>query len=262
MKFSGVNVGAGVLEFYWASTGKTASWIFSPSITNPKPALISESRGDDGKSQIVNVELGNLLLPASGIMRTDLTGEFWAHAVQFDLPHAYDLWVFILRSPSFPMKVVSEKSELNIAHNLAQATAQISSLNISANSSQLLRADVSVHGEGFKNVSLSLKRSVNRVSAEETLGIINGPVGGSETFTWKPVERSFNVVLMAYSNLGRAAFFDFLKFMGAETRNWSDSPTKDFLLAEGGNVRYSLKLSGETHIFGHINDETAVTLGP
>jgi len=162
MKFRAVYVGAGVLEFYWVSTGKSTSWAFAPSITNPKQADTSESIGDDGKSPIVNVELGNLLLPASGIMRTDLTGEFWAHAIHFDLPHAYDLWVFILRLPWLPRKVAPEKSELNIAHNFAQASAQISTLNISANSSQSLRADVSVHGEGFKNVSLSLKRSVNR----------------------------------------------------------------------------------------------------
>jgi hypothetical protein len=52
--------------------------------------------------------------------------------------------------PMVPLKIIVEKSRLNIAHSFAQATAQIESVAFDSGAEQLLQADVSVHGEGSR----------------------------------------------------------------------------------------------------------------
>ncbi len=158
------------------------------------------------------------MFPATGILKTNMTGEIRAPAVHFDLPHAYDLWVAILRSPWFPMRIGVEKSSLTISHSSAQATAQIERVNSNIENVESLRADVSMHGEGFKRVWVTLKRSVQRASMEETLGELTS---GMETFTWKPTLRTFDTVLVTYSNMYLNQFSDFLKQLGAETHQAS-----------------------------------------
>ncbi|MGA3112789.1 MAG: hypothetical protein ABSE15_12340 [Candidatus Bathyarchaeia archaeon] len=156
LKFREIYVGAASLEFGWVSTGKTSSWISSETMLDPTPAQHSETLADDGQTQIINVELGSKMFPATGLVDPSFGGEIIAPAIHFDVPHGYDLWIFLLRSPWFPIKINVEKSLLNIAHNLAQATAEIESVNLNVGE-QTLRADVSVHGDGFKEVQLSIK---------------------------------------------------------------------------------------------------------
>jgi hypothetical protein len=79
---------------------------------------------EDGQSQVVNAELCNRMFPATGLIKTNVTGEMKAPAVHFDLPYAFDLWVVLLRSPWFPLKIGIEKS-LTIAHGSAQAMAEV-----------------------------------------------------------------------------------------------------------------------------------------
>ena len=68
------------------------------------------------------------MFPASGILKNSITGEIRAPAVNFDIPHAYDLWVFPLRSPWFPLKIEVEKSPLTISYGSPRAEAQIESI--------------------------------------------------------------------------------------------------------------------------------------
>jgi hypothetical protein len=127
MKFRAVYLGMSSLEFMWVSSGKSSHWQFTPTLLDPTPAQYSEVTADDGQSQIINVEIGNRMFPAAGLLKTSITGEIRAPAVHFDMPHAFDLWVFPLRSPWFPLKIGIEKSPLTISHGFAQATAQIES---------------------------------------------------------------------------------------------------------------------------------------
>jgi hypothetical protein len=123
-----------------------------------------------------------------------------------------------------------------------------------------LRADVSLHGEGFKRVYLTLQRRVKGASVEETIGEVNS---GLETFTWKPTLSNFDVVLVTYSNMYLSQFLDFLKHLGAETHQsflMGSYMPNNFLLCDSLTMGYRLRLRGEKHIFGHVQDETRITL--
>ena len=198
LKFREVYVGAATLEFYWVNTGRSASWVFTPTISDPMPASHTETVAEDGKTQIINVDLGKGMFPASGILNTSVIGEIFAPAVHFDVSAAFDLWIFLLRSPWFPLKIGIEKSPLSISHNFAQATAEVEAVNSGEGGEQSLRADLSVHGEGFKWVWLSLKRSANRASTEEVIGKITS---GMETFSWKPRVNNFEFLFVTSSSM-------------------------------------------------------------
>ncbi len=255
-----IYAGDASLESYWTNTGKTSSWHFAPKLLNPTQVQYNEST-DEYQNQIITIDLGNQVFPASGLVLPDLTGEIKAPAIHFDLPHAYDLWVAILRSPSSPIKIGIEKSPLTISHSSAQAMAQIESETADPEEISTLRADVSVNGEGFKKVWLSIKRSIQRASFEETIGDLTN---GLETFTWKPTIRSFDTILVTYSDMFMNHFAGLLQQLGAETnRNFlafrSYLP-KPFVLCDGEGIDYKVLLTGEKHILGHEKDETQITL--
>jgi hypothetical protein len=256
MKARAVYVGAASLEFLWVSSGKSSHWQFTPTLldqTLAQTEVISETE----KTQVVNVELGNRMFPATGLIKTNAVGEIRAPAVHFDLPYAYDLWVFLLRSPWSPLKINIEKSPLTITHSSAQVMAQIETSNFDERKS--LRVDVTVNGEGFKRIWLSLKRNVKRASLEETLGEV---VDGMETFTWKPITTNFDTVLVTSSNMSLGAFLDFLKSLGADAKQslLGAYMPSDFLLCDGSGIDYTLRLRGEKQIFGHEEDKTKITL--
>ena len=260
MQFRTIYVGAASLEFMWVSSGKSSHWQFTPTIIDPTVAQYTKIISDDGRSQIVNVDIGNRMFPAAGLLKTSITGEIRAPAVHFDIPHAYDLWVFPLRSPWGPLKIGVEKSPLTISYGSARAEAQIESSFTNLGNEKSLHIDVSVYGEGFKRVWLTLKRSVNRASVEEILGEVTNGLG---SFTWKPTLSTFDVVLVAYSNMSLTQFLDFLKYLGAETHEsyFTGSFTpNDFLLCDGLTIGYTLRLNGQKHFIGHEQDETRITL--
>ncbi len=260
LKPRAIYVGTASLGAYWVNTGKTSSWHFAPEIQDPTSVQYTES-SDEYQNQIITIDLGKRMFPASGLISPELTGEIKAPAIHFDLPHAYDLWVAILRSPSSPFKININKSPLTISHSSAQAMAQIESFTADHEEITVLRADLSVNGEGFKKVWLSIKRSVQRASFEETIGDFND---GLETFTWKPTVRTFNTVFVTYSDMFMNHFMGLLQQLGAETSGsflaFRSYMPRTFVLCDGEGIDYTLRLTGEKHVLGHEKDETQVTL--
>ncbi|HUK85511.1 MAG TPA: hypothetical protein VLU95_06595 [Candidatus Acidoferrum sp.] len=259
LKPRAICVGTAILESYWINTGKTSSWHFAPKLLDPTQVQYIEST-DVYQNQIITIDLGKRMFPASGFILPNLTGEIKAPAIHFDLPHAYDLWVAILRSPSSPLKIGIEKSLITISHSSAQAMAQIESGTADPEETSSLRADVSVNGEGFKKVLLSIKRSVERASFEETIGDLTN---GLETFTWKPTTRTFNTILVTYSDMFMNHYVGLLQQLGAETnRNlaFRSYLPRPFVLCDGEGIDYTMRLTGDKHILGHEKDETKLTM--
>lgn len=109
MKFRGVYAGSASVQFRWVSSGRSTTWQFTPALQDPRPAQFTTSTADDDEGQIVNVEFGDQIFPAAGLVKPNVSGAIAAPGIHFDLPHAYDLWVFLLRSPWFPLKLGVEK---------------------------------------------------------------------------------------------------------------------------------------------------------
>lgn len=259
LKPRAVYVGTASLEFMWVSSGKSSHWQFTPTLLDPTPAQFTQTPPEDGQGQVTTVDFGNRMFPATGIVRTNVTGEIRAPAVHFDLPHAFDLWVILLRSPWFPLKVNVKKSPLTIAHDNAHVMAEVEPINF--DEAKSLRIDASVQGEGFKRVWVTLKRSVNRASIEEEIGEVTG---GAGSFTWKPFLRNFDFALVTSSSMTLSDFIGVLNYLGAEAKqgffSLSAMPNA-FLLCDGPTMDYTLSLKGEKHLIGHEEDKTKITLG-
>jgi hypothetical protein len=247
----------------WVSSGKSSHRQFTPSLIDPTPVQVAEAA--EGQNQVLTVELHGRLFPACGLIKTNITGEIRAPAVHFDLPFAMDLWVFALRSSCFPLKIGVAKSPLTIANGSAEALAQleVGSSNFGGSESSL-KAYLSMHGEGFKRVTLSLQRSIDGVSVEQVVGEITD---GIETYAWTPSISSFDVVLVASSNIYLSQFLGFLRYLGAETKEsifalGNFLPT-NFLLCDGPAINYTMRLLGEKGLLGlHEKDQTHITLNP
>ncbi|NLF87237.1 hypothetical protein GX563_00275 [Candidatus Bathyarchaeota archaeon] len=247
-----VYVGEATMQFMWVHTGKTSNWTFTPSIPNPRTVQISQVM--DGQDQVTTIELGKVT-PASGMVDINGCGEFHAPAIHFDLPYATDLWVFILKAPSEPLKVTADKALLNIAHTLAYATAQVES----SNDEESLRTYVTVHGEGFMNVILNLKRQTPYSKTEETITEFKY---GAAAAIWRPTIRSFDVTLTTPSGMSHGDFLSFIKTLGADVQSGSifSSLKNDFVLSDGPAMEYTLTLKGEKKYIGKEEASTAIKL--
>ena len=264
MKPRAVFAGAASLEFMWVSSGKSTHWQFTPTLFDSNPAQYTKIKTEGDNIQVINVEMGSRMFPAAGIIKTNITGQIKAPAIHFDLPYAIDLWVFLLYSPWFPLKIAVEKSPLSITHDSAQVTAQLERGASGFSDATVLKTYVSSHGEGLKNVQVSLEREMDRAKLQELIGVVGA--SGMGSFSWKPFIRNFDVVLVAPSNMGLSQFVEFLKYLGADANasffSLGNYMSSDFLLCDGPAMNYAMRLRGEKHFLGHEEDKTRISLTP
>ncbi len=257
LKPRAIYVGEASLQFYWVHTGKSTHWQFTPTLLNAAQAQYNEVM--DGQDQIINIEFGKGMFPASGLINSSVSGEIRALAIHFDLPYAYDFWVFILRSPWTSLKINAEKSSLSITHALAQAVAQLECGNTAFSDENTLRAYVNIHGEGFTRVAVNLKRQTSHSAVEETIGDLSD---GGSSFSWRPTLRNFDVILTTSSSMTQGVFVDFLKYLGAEVHTgFFANINGDFVLCDGSAIEYTLSLKGEKRYIGSETDKTRITVG-
>jgi hypothetical protein len=126
------------------------------------------------------------------------------------------MWVFLLPSAWFPLKLAVEKTSLSIAHGSTQAMAQLESGTTGLNGENILKAYVTSRGGGMKNVQVTLDRELGRTKMEDVIGEVGA--SGMEPFSRKPFMRNLNVVLVAPSNMYIHQFVGFLKYLGADAK--------------------------------------------
>jgi hypothetical protein len=169
--------------------------------------------------------------------------------------------VFLLRSPWFPLKLDVEKTSLSVTYGSSRGMAFLYS-QTEQGEGALLKTDLSSAGEGFSRLWLSLRRSLAGFSIDEMIGEIKTRM---DQFTWRPMIRSFNVLLIASSNVSLTSFSDFLRFLGADAKTSSFSFSgrylpNDFVLCDGPALGYTLSLVGEKHLIGYEHDESKISL--
>jgi len=260
MNIREVYAGAATAQFRWVSTGKSRYWQFSPALQDPKPVEFTRSAAEDGEGQIVTVDFAEPIFPTVGLANSSVNGAIAAPAIHFDLPHAYDVWVFLLRSPKMPIKLDIEKASLTVKRGSAQVTAYLSK-GTDEDERETLRADVNTTGEGLGKVWLSLRRSFFGFSFEETIGEIKTSM---DQFTWKPLPRNLDLLFMTPSNASLTAFLGFLQSLGAEVNADSFPAARylpnNFVFCDGPATEYALCLRGEKHLIERECDECKITL--
>src|SRR5438876_4735969 len=104
--------------------------MLDPQIIQPEEAT------DTGGSQRLTFTLQESM-PAAGLLRRRWEGMFLAPAIHIDVPMGRDIWIFLIRSPWFPLKPSVSKPLLSIAHDHSIANA---SINIDPTGGQIGRA--------------------------------------------------------------------------------------------------------------------------
>jgi hypothetical protein len=249
LKPRAIYVGEAAMQVTWNYSNKGSHWQFTPTIIEPLEAKYTSEM--NGPEQVITIDAGKAL-SASGMFTSNVCGELRAPAIQFDLPYATDLWLFILRSPQRPVQVTADKAMLNIAHTLAYVTAEVQC-------GDSLHTYVTMHGEGFMDVFVNLKRETSYCASEETLTELKY---GASTVNWKPTVRDFDVLLTTWSAMGYSDFLGLLEALGADVeKDYSPCLKGDFVLCDGPAIKYTLTLKGEKKYIGKEEDKTAIKLG-
>ncbi len=242
-----------VLHFHWVQEGKTQAWRFDTSIPDAHSIQPEETIDKDG-SQLLTFRLGELL-PAAALLRGRWEGTFLAPAIHLDVPLGRDIWVFLLRSPWFPLKLSLKKQNMSVANDQSIANATLTPGPMGT-----LSATISNPDNSFKKVSLIMKRKVGEFLSEEPIGEVET---GQATLVWRPIIRNFDLCLLTSSSMSRGQLSEIARGLGAQFSQGLFSPGSlhgDYLLCDGPLTQYSLTLKGDLGFFQHLEDSTEATL--
>jgi hypothetical protein len=251
--YRGAYTGVAVLLFHWVQQGKTRAWRFDPSIPEPQPIQPEEATDKDG-SQLLTFTLRELI-PAAGLLRGRWEGTFLAPAIHLDIPIGRDIWVFLLRSPWFPLELSLERQSLSATTDRSVANATLTLEPTGA-----LSATISNPGNSFKKVSLMLKRKVGKFVSEELIGEVEA---GMMNQIWRPIIRNFDLCLETSSSMSMGDLSEIARGLGARFSRGLFGPGSldgDFLLCDGPLTEYSLTLRGDLGLFQRLEDSTKVKL--
>lgn len=104
-----------------------------------------------------------------------------------------DIWIYLIRSPWFPLRFSLSKSLLSLTHDQSVANA-----SITIDASGGLSAIVSNTGTSFKKISLVMSRRVGEFVSEEMIGEIET---GTSNLPWRPILRNFDLCLVTSSSM-------------------------------------------------------------
>jgi len=185
-----------------------------------------------------------------------MTGEIFTPAIHLDVPWGRDIWLFLLRSPWYPLKLKIEKTDLSVTHG---ADTGIASIYASGDGG--FSARVSVSGTGFKKVSLFMRRTIGSFVSDELVGEVVG--SGTQDFNWKPIVRTFDLLLVTHGEMAESQLENIARGFGASITsaflNWG-SLAGDFIFCDGPLMGYSLHLKGDRGFLEHVEDTSGVTL--
>jgi hypothetical protein len=253
IKHRGVYGGIATLLFHWVQEGKTESWRFDPSLPQPSPVQTEETTDSDG-SQLFTITPEDLV-PASGLLRGNWVGMFLAPAVHIDIPWGSDIWIFLFRSPWFPLKLSVAKSNLLVAHDQSTAAAVLTQ-----SPGGVLSASLSSSGSDFKNASLVMKRRIGQFTSEEPICSVEA---GEASQTWTPIKREFDLCLVTSSTMSMGKLAVIAKGLGADTSRGFLGPGSiqgDFVLCDGPLTQYSIGLRGDLGFLRHEEDSSDASL--
>jgi len=253
IKNRGVYGGIATLLFHWVQENKTETWRFEPSLPQPSPVQTVETADSDG-SQLLTISPGDLT-PATGLLRGNWVGTFMAPAVHIDVPWGADIWIFLFRSPWFPLKLSVAKGNLMVAHKQSTATAVLTQSTGGA-----LSASLSSSGGDIRNASLVMKRKIGQFTSEEPICSVEA---GVVSQTWAPITRQFDLCLVTSSSMSMSELAVIAKGLGADTSKGFLGPGTiqgDFVLCDGPLTQYSLGLRGDLGFLRHEEDSSDASL--
>ena len=240
-------VGMGQMLFHWVQEGKTQVWRCDMSMADARPAEVNETTGEDG-SQVLEVGLGNVY-PAGLLLRGRLEGTLQAPAIHVEVPWWKDVWAFLVKSPWFPVQLQFDKASLSVRHDSDAVTA---SLGVEQGGG--VAGQLAFEGTGFKNASLTVRRTVGPYSSDE---LVCEATPGVQAFAWKPIERIFDLLLVTGGRMSESQLAQVAKGLGAQMSSGLLGPGSvegAFVACDGPSVSYSWVLKGHRGLLENDED--------
>ena len=184
-------MGQGFYSFTGSKKEKLRRGGLIPQYLTHGSSSLEESTDADG-SQLLTFTLQESM-PAAGLLRRRWEGMVLAPAIHIDVPMGRDVWIYLIRSPWFPLKLSLSKPLLSLGHDESAANA-----SISIDSTGGFSAAVSNTGILFKKVSLVMSRRVGEFVSEEVVGEVDS---GITNLSWRPIMRSFDLCLVTSSSM-------------------------------------------------------------
>jgi hypothetical protein len=218
---------------------------------------VEERSGEDG-NQKIEIPMGNVF-PAGFYTRLLMFGRLLAPAVRIVSPWwERDLWVFLLRSPWFPMRLQLDKPELSLERDGSMALA---SFGVSEDGS--LTGKLTLDGSAYKKASLYVRRTIGQsLQLYDTTQFLDEPIqevqGGAEEFEWKPTVRKFNLVLVTQGRISESQVWEIADGLGADTSQGilGRRLKGDFVLCDGPATSYTVTLRGHRGLLENDEDKT------
>jgi hypothetical protein len=252
IKHRAIDGGAAQLLFHWVQEGKTQVWRFEPSMPESRPVQAEETH-DEG-ARLLTMALDEIL-PATGVIKDRMQGIIAAPAIHIDVPWGPDIWMFLIRSPWFQLKQRIDRATLTVEHESGRAVA-----STSPSGSGGISVELSVSGTGFRKASVSVRRTIGQFTSDELVGEVQT---GTQTFTWDPIMRSFDLCLVTHATMNESNFVDLMRGLGASISSGffgGGTMQGDFVLCDGPSMGYSVILAGDSGFLEHPRDETGFTL--
>lgn len=180
-----------------------------------------------------------------------------ASAIHVDVSMGKDIWIFILRSPWFPLKLSPAKQTLNVT-----ADGVVASATVTPSSAGGLSATISNPAGPFKKLSLVMKRTIGQYVSEEMITEVEVEEGAASN-VWNPIMRSFELCLITKSSMEEGQLQEIAKGLGAEFSSsilGSWGLRKEYFLCDGPLTEYSLVLRGDRGLFRHEEDSAPTQL--
>jgi hypothetical protein len=244
-----IYTGTGQMVFHWVQEGKTQAWRCDTSMLDSQVAQPMETVGVDGV-QHLQVETGGVY-PAACLLQGRMVGSLTAPAVHIDVPMGADLWVFLVKSPWFPMKFELDRASLTVGHGEGRAFA-----SLSPDVDRSVNGQIGVDGAVYKSASLTLRRTIGSYASNELVGEVEG---GSTGFSWKPITRTFDLVLVMRGSMSESNLADVARGLGAQVSSGVFGPggvEGDYVMCDGPATSYSWILRGHRGLLENDEDRT------
>ena len=247
--------GLGVLYFYWTGGVWTPRPQWNKSLLIPHP--ISYNEGVSSKTSEPSVSLNFPdKFSCAGAVSPELGGFLVAPTIKLDVAEGKDIAAMLISPRTSPIRVSLWKTSLSIP-----ADGSGAKVDLSTNGGLACEGTVS---SGGLSARLLLTRNsspaITGLELAEELSELKQP--GNITAKWKPVRRSFEELLFVFRpldvNLGDLD--ELVEHVGADTETFDEAGPKPFIVGDGPEARYTLKLVVKKHLRSDSVDETSLAV--
>jgi hypothetical protein len=241
--------GLGVLYFYWSGGAYSPRQAWNKSLYLPKQTALGVANEPS-----VNVRFADKF-PCCGAVSPELGGFLVAPTVKLDVAEGKEIAAMLISPNPTAGRVSIGKQSLSIPADGSEAK-----ILLSADGG--LNCNGTVHGSNISGELLLTRNSnppISGLAISEELAKVKDS-SAEITASWRPVTRTFEELLFVFHpgdvNLGDLD--ELVEHVGASTETFDETGVAPFVVGDGPEATYTLRLALKRHHRSDATDETVV----